>query len=190
MTLVGTYLAHRPSPRVHHRVTPFRSVVVRCGRWVLSTVRGSSWGKTTAKSSSGVPCGSWRMRRYHLVKPLIPRRLVHHDDGSVIPSIHSLVREHFTVTARFRLLLPRTGSFLASHPASWIEVQSLPRGYHFLVPIHQVRTCTSHQQISCVAVHLQPASPHAFACFRLTDRTRHMMLERGAQSNWAKTSET
>ena len=112
-----------------------------------------------------------------LVKPLSPRRLVHHDDGSVIPSIHSLVREHFTVTARFRLLLPRTGSFLASHPALWIEVQSLPQGCHFLVPIHQVRTCTSHQQISCVAVHLRPAHPHACACFGLTDRTRHRMLD-------------
>jgi hypothetical protein len=109
-----------------------------------------------------------------LVKPVIPRRLVTHDDGSVIPSIHCLLREHFTLTARFRLLLPRTGSFLASHPASWIEVQSLPRGCHFLVPIHQVRTCTSHQQISCVAVNLRPAHPHACACFGLTDRTRPM----------------
>ena len=84
------------------------------------------------------------------------------------------------MTARFRLLLPRTCSFLASYPASWIDVQSLPRGYHFLVPIHQVRTYTSHQQISCVAVHLQPAYLHAFACFGLTDRTRRMMLEKGA----------
>ena len=121
-----------------------------------------------------------------LVKLVSPSKLVHHDDGSVIPSIHSLVREHFTMTARFRLLLSRTCSFLASHPASWIDVQSLPRGCHFLVPIHQVRTCTSHQQISCVAVNLQPAPPHTFVCFGLTDRTRRMMLERGAHSNWAK----
>lgn len=163
---------YRPPPRVHHRVTAFRAVVVRCGRWVLSTVRGSSWGKTMAKSSSDVPCGSWKRRKHHLVKPVSPRRLVHHDDGSVIPSIHSLLREYFTLTARFRLLLPRTGSFLASHPASWIEVQSLPRGCHFLVPIHQVRTCTSHRQLSCIAVNLRPAHPHACACFGLTDRTQ------------------
>src|SRR5438128_11847723 len=92
---------------------------------------------------------------YHLVKLVSPCRLVHHDDGSLIPSTHSLLREHFTLTARFRLLLPRTCSFLALHPALWIDVQSLPQEGHFLVPIHQVRTCTSHQQISCVAVDLQ-----------------------------------
>src|SRR5438034_1383465 len=91
--------------------------------------------------------------------------------------IPSITEGHSTMTARFRLLLPRTCSFLASHPASWIEVQSLPRGCHFLVPIHQMRTCTSYQQISCVAVPLQPAHPHAFACFGLTDRTSQMMLE-------------
>ncbi len=101
-----------------------------------------------------------------LVKPISPRRLVHHDDGSVIPSSHSLVREYFTLTARFRLLLPRTGSFLASHPASWIDVQSLPRGCHFLVPIHQVRTCTSHQQISCVAVHFATSPSPCLRLFR------------------------
>jgi hypothetical protein len=78
-----------------------------------------------------------------LVKPVSPCRLVHHDDGSLIPSMHSLLREHFTLTARFRLLLPRTCSFLALHPALWIDVQSLPQEGHFLVPIHQVRTCTS-----------------------------------------------
>jgi hypothetical protein len=81
------------------------------------------------------------------------------------------------MTARLRLLLLRTCSFLASHPASWIEVQSLPRGCYFLVPIHQVRTCTSHQQISCVAVDLQPAHPHTFVCFGLTDRTRQVILD-------------
>ncbi len=110
-------------------------------------------------------------------KPVIPCRLVRHDDGSVIPSIHSRVREHFTMTARFRLLLPRTCSFLTSHPASWIDVQSLPRGCHFLVPIHQARTSTSHQQISCVAGNLQPAFPHVFTCFWLTDRTSPLTID-------------
>ena len=104
-----------------------------------------------------------------LVKPVIPSRLVHPYDGSVIPSIHSLVREHFTMTARFRFLLHRIGSFLTSHPALWIDVQSLPQGCHFLMPIHQVRTCTSHQQISCVAVNLQPAHPHALRMFRANE---------------------
>ncbi|EFH82804.1 hypothetical protein Krac_5444 [Ktedonobacter racemifer DSM 44963] len=54
-------------------------------------------------------------RRYHLVKPLSPSKLVHAYDGSVIPSIHSPVGEHFIMTARFRLLPPRTGGFLLSH---------------------------------------------------------------------------
>jgi hypothetical protein len=51
-------------------------------------------------------------RRYHLVKPLSPSKLVDTYDGSVIPSIHSPVGEHFIMTARFRLLPPRTGGFL------------------------------------------------------------------------------
>ncbi len=113
-----------------------------------------------------------------LVKPIIPRRLVHPYDGSVIPSIHFLVRKHFTITARFRFLLPRTCSFLTSHPASWIDVQSLPRGRHFLMPIHQVRTCTSHQQISCVAGPLQPVHPHTLVCFGLTNRTGQRMVDK------------
>ncbi len=90
------------------------------------------------------------MRNYHfLVKLVSPSKLVQHNDGSVAPSIRSLVREYFIITARFKLLLPRTRSFLVSHPASWIDVQSLPRGCRFLMPIHQVRVCTSHQEISC-----------------------------------------
>ncbi len=87
-------------------------------------------------------------RNYHLVKPLSPSKLVHPYDGSVIPSIHSPVGEHFIVTARSRLLPLRTGGFLVSHPASWIEVQSLPRGCSFLTPTRQGRNCTFHQQIS------------------------------------------
>lgn len=51
-------------------------------------------------------------RRYPLVKPLSPSQLVGTYGGSVLPSMHSPVGEHFIMTARFRLLPPRTGGFL------------------------------------------------------------------------------
>ena len=118
-----------------------------------------------------------------LVKLISPPKLGYLNDGSIMPSIHPLLRGYFAIATRFRLLPLRTRGVLASHPASWIDVQSLPRGCSFPMPIHWMRTCTSHQQISCVAVNLQPAHPHTFVCFGLTDRTRRMMLEKGGQSD-------
>ena len=85
-----------------------------------------------------------------LVKLISPSKLGYLNDGSIMPSIHPLLRGYFAIATRFRLLPLRTRGVLALHPASWIDVQSLPRGCSFPMPIHWMRTCTSHHQISCV----------------------------------------
>jgi hypothetical protein len=176
------FLDHRPSSGIgwiptcliDHQQEPGRGSPVPicclscCFRWVLSTVRVFGRIRPTKmclifsferKELKG-------SRNYHLVKPLSPSKLVHPYDGSVIPSIHSPVGEHFIMTARFRLLPLRTGDFLVSHPASWIEVQSLPRGCCFLTPTRQGRNCTFHQQISYQRL-LPVSHPPAFMRFRL-----------------------
>lgn len=89
-----------------------------------------------------------RHPHYHLVKPLSPTKLVHPNDGSVIPSIRFPVGKYFIMTARFRFLPLRACGFLISHPALWIDVQSLPQGCSFLMPTHQERNYPSHQQTS------------------------------------------
>ncbi len=143
---MDSYLSNRPQTRAWTRFPRSDLLSFCCFRWVLSTVRvfgrvrlgmclTFSFERKELKGS----------RNYHLVKPLSPSKLVHPYDGSVIPSIRSPVREYFIMTARFRLLPPRPGGFLVSHPASWIEVQSLPRGCSFLTPTRQGRDCTFHQ---------------------------------------------
>jgi hypothetical protein len=77
------------------------------------------------------------------------------------------------MTARFLFLLLRTCSIPFLHPALWIEVQSLPQGCCFLMPIHQVRSFPSHQQTSCVAVlsATSPSPEQSPVPFGLTCRT-------------------
>jgi hypothetical protein len=106
-----------------------------------------------------------------LVKLISPSQLAYLNDGSVMPSIHSLLRKHFAIATRFRLLPLRTHGVLASHPASWIDVQSLPRGCSFPTPVHRVRICTSHHPISCVKVSFYPSIPKRVASFGRTCRT-------------------
>jgi hypothetical protein len=101
-----------------------------------------------------------------LVKLVSPSQLAYLNDGSIVPSIHSLLREHFALATRFRLLPLRTHGVLASHPASWIDVQSLPRGCSFPTPVHRVRTCTSHHHISCVKASFYPSIPKRGSFFR------------------------
>src|SRR5258708_36603604 len=73
-------------------------------------------------------------RNYHLVKPLSPSKLVHPYDGSVIPSIHSPVGEHFIVTARSSLLPLRTAGSLVCQTAFGFWCRQRPLGSPFLSP--------------------------------------------------------
>src|SRR5260370_39378063 len=86
-------------------------------------------------------------RNYHLVKPLSPSKLVHPYDGSVIPSIHSPVGEHFIVTARSRLLPLRTGGFLLSHSDFALVVRCRPRRGLLLAASHPGKDSTCHPPI-------------------------------------------
>ena len=114
--------------------------------------------------------GLWKpkvWRKYpFLVKLISPSKLGYLNDGSIMPSIHPLLRGYFAIATRFRLLPLRTRGVLALHPASWIDVQSLPRGCSFPTPIRRVRTCTSHHQISCVKASFYPSIPKCGGFFR------------------------
>jgi hypothetical protein len=167
MPLVGTDALYRPPARVHPGF-PRSDLLsfVALGR-ALSTVRRCSTGEGCTGSNppedAGLPTSG---ASTVLVKLVSPSQLGYLNDGSVMPSIHSLLREHFALATRFRLLPLRTRGFLASHPASWIEVQSLPRGCRFPMPVHRVRTCTPHHQISCIKVSFYPPIPKPYGFFR------------------------
>lgn len=170
MTLVGTYAPDRPLTRVHTRFPRSDLMFYATSGWVLSTVR-FWWVKVLSREPFALSSGRLKAsRKSPLVKPLSPTKLVYINDGSIMPSIHSLVREHFALTARFRFLPLRTRDFLISHPASRIEGQSLPRGCRFLVPTHQVRNFTSHHQISYVVISYSLPIPSLLS-FGQTGRT-------------------
>ena len=149
------------------RVPTFRSDVFGCLRSCTLHRAPCSTGErctgSTLPEGVGLPTpGASTV----LVKLVSPSQLAYLNDGSVVPSIHSLLREHFALATRFRLLPLRTRGVLTSHPASWIDVQSLPRGCSFPTPVHRVRTCTSHHQISCVKASFYPSIPKRSGFFR------------------------
>ena len=160
-------MLYRPPARVHAgfpRSDLMSSVAL--GR-ALSTVRLFSTGVgctgSTLPEDFGLPKSD---ANTFLVKLLSPPKLGYLNDGSIMPSIHSLLREHFTIATRVKLLPLRTRSFLASHPASWIDVQSLPRGCRFPMPVRWGRICTFHHQISCLKVSFYPSIPEFNSPFR------------------------